>query len=233
MDRYLFILHALPSTQNMNATIQLGKLPLAPLALWASHKEVSLSSRCSAPLPPPEYARANKSLIATVPRLEIRVNHSFQRRKHFLTATRIAFCAHANFLSGSASFTTPPKINRKPELMVPPASYRKQKPGTQINRQPSPDSRFPFSHSPNSPVAGLQNDPDYAEIRRSKGIPSQPPPPREILNLLCIHSRISLPLSPPGTRMLLSGKRPAPSKANRTHPRPRLFFTRTICKGDS
>src|ERR1700691_2263290 len=34
--------------------------------------------------------------IATLPRLEFDVTHSFKRRKHFLTGTRMGVSAHAN-----------------------------------------------------------------------------------------------------------------------------------------
>src|ERR1700683_3386232 len=89
-------------------------------------------------------ARRTQNQSPHPPRLEIRVSHSFKRRKHFLTATRIAFFAYANFLPGKAPFVRSPKINRKPELIEPPISYRKQRAGTQINRKLSQGPRLPF-----------------------------------------------------------------------------------------
>jgi len=148
----------------MNATIQLGKLPPASLALWSSREVVSLPSRFTASFPPSEYRTANTKSIATPSRLEIRVSHSFKRRRHFLTATRIAFFAYANFLPGKAPFVRSPKINRKL----------------------SQGSCFSFSRSSKPPVMGLKNDPETTAVRRLKGLPSRPPSRQELVTLLCL-----------------------------------------------
>src|ERR1700683_3264078 len=54
------------------------------------------------------------------------------------------------------------KINRYTEKIEHLVSHRKQRTDPQINRHTLAPPRFPFSHSPNSPVAGLENDPEPA-----------------------------------------------------------------------
>ena len=63
------------------------------------------------------------------------------------------------------------KINRKPELLEPPVSCRKQSTVTKINRKPFKVSRFPFSHSPNPPGTGLENDPETPQSGGRRAIP--------------------------------------------------------------
>jgi hypothetical protein len=81
---------------------------------------------------PPQTVTANKKSIATVPQLEIVVTHSYKRRKHFLTGTK----SGSSFAPGTR-FQLPEtaKINRQPEKLESPVSYRKQRTGTRINRQ--------------------------------------------------------------------------------------------------
>jgi Cof subfamily protein (haloacid dehalogenase superfamily) len=76
--------------------------------------------------------RQSKSLIATVPRLEIVVTPSYKRRKHFLTATRTSRCFAPETRFQLAE---PAKINRKPKLIEHPVSYSKQRTVLQINRK--------------------------------------------------------------------------------------------------
>ena len=109
-------------------------------------------------------ARRTQNQSPHPPRLEIRVSHSFKRRRHFLTATRIAFFAYANFLPGKAPFVRSPKINRKL----------------------SQGSCFSFSRSSKPPVMGLKNDPETTAVRRLKGLPSRPPSRQELVTLLCL-----------------------------------------------
>jgi hypothetical protein len=80
------------------------------------------------------------------------------------------------------------KINRKPELLEPPVSCRKQRTAPQINRKLSPASCFRIFHSPKPPVAALENVPEIAAVRWSRGIPNQPPPLPEFLNFLFLLS---------------------------------------------
>jgi hypothetical protein len=252
----------------MNATIQLENVPPASLAPAASREAASLPSLFSAPLPSSEYRTANSKSIATPPRLEILVSHSFKKSKHFLSATRIAFFAYANFLPGKAPFVKWPKINRKPEKLEPPVSYRKQRPGTQINRKLSQGPRFQFSlcpmalplsftcHSPlvtshsisNRNSAGIRiprnsqekkdipisnRNTNHLSFNHQVGLPNPytQNPAIPTASGTPLPPQPPLPPLPPRTRMLLSGKRPFTSKANRNHPCPRLFCTRSI-KGD-
>jgi hypothetical protein len=67
-------------------------------------------------------------------------------------------------------FASYPKINRNTELIESPVSCRKQWIGIQINRNISRGFRFPFFHSSNPPVAGLENDPERATVWRPKGM---------------------------------------------------------------
>jgi|ERR1700683_4402341 hypothetical protein len=81
---------------------------------------------------PPQTGKANKSLIATVRRLEIVVTHSYKRRKHFLTATksRSSFAPETRFQLPKVA-----KISHKSELIEPPVSHSKQWIGTKLNRK--------------------------------------------------------------------------------------------------
>ena len=104
------------------------------------------------------FASSPSVLIATVPRLEIGVTHSYKRRKHFLTATRTR-----------CSFTLTEKINRQPELLESPVSHRKQRPGHQINRQLSHGSFLPFPlftlpFSKHLPLPNTQNPTPHSLI---------------------------------------------------------------------
>jgi hypothetical protein len=69
------------------------------------------------------------------------------------------------------------KINRKPELLEHLVCYRKQRAVQEINRKLSPTSRFPFSHSPNPPMTGFENDPETPQSggRRALTFPSSRP----------------------------------------------------------
>src|ERR1700690_224843 len=117
----------------------------------------------STPLPPPfdalrrgispSSAVAGKSLIATVPRIEISVTRSFKRRKHFLIATRMRVsCAFRSLLPGRGCFSVGTrlplpktvKINRNTELLEPRVCCSKQRTGAPINRN---KSGTPATHS--------------------------------------------------------------------------------------
>lgn len=81
---------------------------------------------------PPQTRATIKKSIATVPRIEIAVTPSYKRRKYFLTGTK----SGSSFAPGTR-FQLPEtaKINRQRELLESPVSCRKQRTGTQINRQ--------------------------------------------------------------------------------------------------
>jgi hypothetical protein len=129
--RSLFLCRALPFLSNMNVAIQLGRVPQALLVSSSRSTEAASSGT----------RKANKSLIATIPRLEIVVTYSFERRKHFLTATRNGY-SHSKVVSIRIAEVA--KINRKPKLLEPPVSYSKQRTEPQINRKLSGDS---FGHA--------------------------------------------------------------------------------------
>src|ERR1700690_3019376 len=80
-----------------------------------SKATISQPSIMSIPLPQSPLATghsplATAFLIATRPRIEIGVTHSFKRRKHFLIATRMR-CFHSTELTDQIA--RPAKINRR------------------------------------------------------------------------------------------------------------------------
>jgi hypothetical protein len=84
----------------------------------------------------------------------------------------------AGFLPNPRFPLTPStKINRKPGKIEHLVSHRKQRTATQINRKLSGGPRFPFSHSPNPPVTGLEHDPEtpHSGGRRALTFPSSSP----------------------------------------------------------
>ena len=90
--RSFFLRPALPSAQQMSTSLQLEKPCLSFRGCQSSVRNEKPRARVKSTGAVPSYAsEANKSLIATMPRLEIVVICSYQRRKHFLTATRNAF----------------------------------------------------------------------------------------------------------------------------------------------
>lgn len=123
----------------MNGPSQHGMIPSAALPP-ATESTPTASSR---------WREARKSLIATVPRLEIVVTPSYKWRKHFLIATRNGGCSAAGTTFFEAETA---KISRKPGLVESLVSHSKQRTLSQINRQLSacPAERqktFPAPHT--------------------------------------------------------------------------------------
>jgi hypothetical protein len=125
----------------MNGPTQLGINSLADLVLQAKSVGTTRSRRqakCSV-TGQPRWSKAKKSLIATVPRLEIAVTPSIQKRKIFLIATKSGVCV-APGIHVQAAETT--KINRQPERIEPSVSHGKQRTVSQINRHKNPSSSY-------------------------------------------------------------------------------------------
>src|ERR1700683_3437240 len=98
--------------------------------------------------PPPQTSMKHANSIATLPRLEIFLTHSFKRREHFLTATRmcgfsasrcpvrgrvsaaswfLAMGRHSCSAESLIRIAKPAKINRHTELIETPVSHSKQR----------------------------------------------------------------------------------------------------------
>ena len=89
---------ALQFAKHMTGAIQLEVSLQVVLTLRARSTEAA-SRRCR---------NAKRNLIATRPRLEIAVTHSYEKRKHFLTATR-----NSKYLAGGRCLPEAARIHRK------------------------------------------------------------------------------------------------------------------------
>jgi hypothetical protein len=123
-------------------------------------------------------------------------------RKTRVTDRDFAFRAVRHLPAFRFCFANLEKINRKPELLEPPVSCRKQSTVTKINRKPFKVSRFPFSHSPNPPVTGLKNDPETAISSASSTSSASLPSPTS-------HRQFRFPFADPQPSHDLSNSTPS------------------------
>lgn len=114
-----------------------------------------------------QTTRSNEKLIATLPRLEMAVTHSYKRRKHFLAVTRTrVFSSDGSLQIFLSLWAGCCKINRKPELVEPPVSHSKLMAAPPMNRKPSRTPRFPFSIF-SFPQISIQPPPSCAQACES------------------------------------------------------------------